>query len=110
MARRKNKKKTTSWLSALIIETLAVVAFAGLFLQARAQRQQESAGQAPTTELAAWPSILEQTPFADVVSLANGIGKESNPGRQQNTAFSPEAFLNQFSISNQGALGGTNSP
>ena len=100
MARRKNKKKTTSWVSALVIEALAVAAFAGLFLQARAQRQQEFAGEAPTATIAAWPSILEQTPFADVVSHANSIGREPNSRTQQNTVFSPKAFLNQFSISN----------
>ena len=97
MARRKNKKKAKSWVGALIIETLAVVAFAGLFLQARAQRQQEFASEAPAAAIAAWPSILDQTPFADVVSHASSLGRESNTRTQQNTVFSPEAFLNQFS-------------
>jgi len=98
MARRKSKKKTTSWTSALIIEALAVIIFAGLFLQARAQRQQEFAGENPAAAVAAWPSMLEQTPFAGVVAHADDFGQQTSPRSEQNAVFSPEAFLNRFAI------------
>lgn len=98
MARRKSKKKTPSRAGALVIEALAVLAFAGLFLQARAQRQQEFASEAPTAAIAVWPSILEQTPFADVVANTTSIDRETNPRSELNIVFSPEGFLNQFSI------------
>ena len=98
MARRKSNKKTNSWTGALIIEALAVIVFAGLFLQARAQRQQEFATETPTAAIAAWPSMLEQTPFADVVAQSNSIGRQTNPRSEQGVVFSPEGFLNRFSI------------
>ena len=98
MARRKTKKKTTSWVGVLIIEALAVIVFAGLFLQARAQRQQESASEAPTAVVAVLPSLLEQTPFADVVAHANSTIPQTSPRSAQGTVYSPEGFLNQFPI------------
>jgi len=101
MARRKSKNKTTSWTGALIIEALAVITFAGLFLQARAQRQQEFAGENPTAaSVAAWPSLLEQTPFAGVIAHTDSIGQQTPLRSQQNAVFSPEAFLNRFAITN----------
>ena len=100
MARRKRKKETTSWTSVLIIEALAAIAFAGLFLQARAERMQEFAAEAPVAAVSTWPGMLEQTPFQDIVAHTNSIGRQTNQRSEQSVVFTPEPFLNQFSTSN----------
>lgn len=64
MARKKKKKQTTSIFGALMIESLAVALFVFLFVQARAERQQES-------ERSGFPVIqemFEQTPVQILMS------------------------------------------
>jgi len=95
MARRKRKKNKTSWIGALIIEALAVVAFIALFVQARAQRQQEMTGETPTSAVAAWPTLLEETPFEGVLG-GNNMNQQPVQRPSQNAIYNPETFLSRF--------------
>ncbi len=95
MARRKRKRNKTSWIGALIIEALAVVAFISLFVQARAERQQEMAGETPTSAVAAWPSILEETPLQNVLGF-NSVDQRPTQRSSQNAVYGAESFLSRF--------------
>jgi len=97
MARRKSKKKKkTSLIGPLVLEGLAVVVFVALFIQARAERQREATGDAPTGVVAAWPSMLEQTPFHEVVGSVNNMDQRSL-GSGNNVIFNAQSFSSRFS-------------
>lgn len=68
MALRKRKKSSSVW-GAVVIEGLALVVFIFLFVQARAERQQETGLE--KTQLPARQEILEQTPFQDLLAQGN---------------------------------------
>ena len=95
MARRKSKKKKTSLIGPIVLEGLAIVVFVALFLQARAERQGEAIGETPVGAVAAWPSMLEQTPFHEVAGSVNNIDQQSN-GSSNNVIFNAQSFLNRF--------------
>ena len=68
MARQKRKKKSSA-LGAFVIEGLALVVFIFLFVQARAERAQESGlekNQYPVIQ-----EMFQQTPFQDLLAKGN---------------------------------------
>ena len=95
MARRKSKKKKTSLIGPLVLEGLAIVVFVALLIQARAERQREAIGDTPVSTVAAWPSMLEQTPFHEVVGSVNNIDQQSY-GSGNNVIFNAQSFLSRF--------------
>ena len=95
MARRKSKKNKTSLIGPLVLEGLAIVVFVVLALQARAQRQQEAMNDAPTGAVAAWPSMLEQTPLQEVVGSVNNVNQRS-ASSSNDVIYNAQSFLSRF--------------
>ena len=61
----KRKKQSQSLLGALVIESVAVIVFVMIFVQARAERQKEAAIE--DRQIPVLSSMFEQTPLHDLL-------------------------------------------
>lgn len=66
MARKKNKKKKSSILGALVLEGIALVLFVFLVTQARAERQADVSPRHQTIPVL--EGMFEQTPFSNFMT------------------------------------------